>query len=267
MPSSETLVTFEVRDQAGWITLNEPGKGNPFNLDSVAALREAISAAVAADVGVVVLGAQGRSFSVGGDLAAFRSADDPSAYLAELTGALHEQVVSLMEMDAIVVAAVHGTAAGAGVAFATSADLVLAAESARFTLAYTKVGLSPDGGTSLLERVDRHASNAGAGAAQPRGLGQRRDGDGLRDPGPSRRRAPRRGGERRRPARRRLSLGSGGGEAAHPHRSHRLSGRDLGARVGNHGAERWHAGWPRRRGCLPREAACRLQPGRLKAKA
>lgn len=150
MPSSETLVTFEVRDQAGWITLNEPGKGNPFNLDSVAALREAISAAVAADVGVVVLGAQGRSFSVGGDLAAFRSADDPSAYLAELTGALHEQVVSLMEMDAIVVAAVHGTAAGAGVAFATSADLVLAAESARFTLAYTKVGLSPDGGTSLL---------------------------------------------------------------------------------------------------------------------
>ena len=150
MPSSEALVTFEVRDHAGWITLNEPGKGNPFNLDSVAALREAISAAEAADVGVVVLGAQGRSFSVGGDLAAFRSAADPSAYLAELTAALHEQVASLMEMDAIVVAAVQGTAAGAGVAFATSADLVLAAESARFTLAYTKVGLSPDGGTSLL---------------------------------------------------------------------------------------------------------------------
>jgi len=150
MPSSDALVTFEERDRAGWITLNQPEKGNPFNLDSVAALRDAIAAATAAHVGVVVLRAAGRSFSVGGDLASFRSADDPSAYLAELTGALHEQVVSLMEMDAIVVAAVQGTAAGAGVAFATCADLVLAAASARFTLAYTKVGLSPDGGTSLL---------------------------------------------------------------------------------------------------------------------
>jgi 2-(1,2-epoxy-1,2-dihydrophenyl)acetyl-CoA isomerase len=150
MAESTELVTFEVRGAAGWITLNQPEKGNPFNLESVASLADAIAQAKAADVGVVVLGAEGRSFSVGGDLSSFRAAPDPSAYLAELTQALHRQIIELMELDAVVVAAVQGTAAGAGVAFATSADLVVAAQSARFTLAYTKVGLSPDGGTSLL---------------------------------------------------------------------------------------------------------------------
>ena len=53
-------------------------------------------------------------------------------------------------MDAVVVSAVHGTAASAGVPLAAAADVVLAGASAQFTLAYTKIGLSPDGGSSLL---------------------------------------------------------------------------------------------------------------------
>jgi 2-(1,2-epoxy-1,2-dihydrophenyl)acetyl-CoA isomerase len=53
-------------------------------------------------------------------------------------------------MDAVVVSVVQGTAAGAGVSLAAAADLVIAAASARFTLAYTKIGFSPDGGSSLL---------------------------------------------------------------------------------------------------------------------
>jgi len=53
-------------------------------------------------------------------------------------------------MDAEVVSAVHGMAAGAGVPLAAAADVVLAGVSARFTCAYTKIGLSPDGGSSLL---------------------------------------------------------------------------------------------------------------------
>jgi 2-(1,2-epoxy-1,2-dihydrophenyl)acetyl-CoA isomerase len=150
MPAIEPMVTFEVRHGAGWITFNQPDKGNPFNLASVAALSEAVAQAQAADVGVVVLAAAGRSFSVGGDLAAFNDAPDPSAYLHELADALHREVAILMDLDAIVVSVVQGTAAGAGVAFAACADIVLAAEAARFTMAYTKVGLSPDGGSSLM---------------------------------------------------------------------------------------------------------------------
>jgi 2-(1,2-epoxy-1,2-dihydrophenyl)acetyl-CoA isomerase len=144
------LVRFELAHGAGWITLADPEHGNCFNLDSVADLRRAVAAARAADVGVVVVQAEGRSFSVGGDLAAFRSAEDPGAYLDDLAEALHREVSELMHLDAIVVAAVRGTAAGAGVAFAGCADLVIASESARFTMAYTRVGLTPDGGSSLL---------------------------------------------------------------------------------------------------------------------
>ena len=151
------LVSFEVRDGAGWITLNDAAHGNPFNLDSVADLRRAVASAKAADVGVIVIRAEGKSFSVGGDLGAFNEAADPGAYLDDLTNALHREVSELMHLDAIVISAVQGVAAGAGVAFAACADLVVASESARFTMAYTKVGVTPDGGSSLLvESIGRH---------------------------------------------------------------------------------------------------------------
>ena len=150
MAENEPMVTFEVREGVGWITFNQPDKGNPFNLESVAALSEAVAAARKADVGVVVLAAKGKSFSVGGDLASFNAAPDPAKYLDDLAEALHREVSELMRLDAIVVSVVQGTAAGAGVSFAAAADIVLATESARFTMAYTKVGLSPDGGSSLM---------------------------------------------------------------------------------------------------------------------
>ena len=68
MSDDVELVTIEIRDGAAWLTLNQPDAGNPFTIDSVAALRDAVSAARRADVGVVVVAARGRSFSVGGDL-------------------------------------------------------------------------------------------------------------------------------------------------------------------------------------------------------
>jgi 2-(1,2-epoxy-1,2-dihydrophenyl)acetyl-CoA isomerase len=150
MADSRKTVTFELRDGAGWITFTDPDRGNPFSKESVAELSAAIAEARKADVGVVVLAAEGRSFSVGGDLAAFNASEDPAKYLDDLAEALHREISELMHLDAIVVSVVQGTAAGAGVAFAAAADIVLAAESARFTMAYTKVGLSPDGGSSLM---------------------------------------------------------------------------------------------------------------------
>ena len=68
----------------------------------------------------------------------------------DLAETLHRTVSDLQRMDAVVVSAVQGMAAGAGVPLAAAADVVLAGASARFTLAYTKIGLSPDGGSSLL---------------------------------------------------------------------------------------------------------------------
>lgn len=143
-------VDLEVRDGVARITLDDPDNGNSFSAESVAAFARAVNGARAAEVGVVVLAARGPLFSVGGDLGAFERAPDPGAYVDDLAEALHRVVSELTRLDAIVVAVVRGMAAGAAVPLAAAADIVLAAESARFTLAYTKVGLTPDGGSSLL---------------------------------------------------------------------------------------------------------------------
>ena len=143
-------VTLEVRNGAAWITLNRPDAGNPLGTDCLDRLADAVVGARRADVGVVVLRARGPRFSVGGDLSEFGAAQDPEALVDNLAERLHRTVSELIRLDAIVVAAVHGVAAGAGVSLAAAADIVLAAESARFTLAYTRSGLSPDGGSSML---------------------------------------------------------------------------------------------------------------------
>src|SRR6201998_576252 len=104
-----------------------------------------------AAVRAVVLPGAGRNFSFGGDLRAMgtreRSLDD---HIRELTTSLHAAISHFVRMDAPVVAAVNGTAAGAGVGLVAMADLALCARSAQFNLAYTSVGLTPDAGTNFL---------------------------------------------------------------------------------------------------------------------
>ncbi len=147
---TETFVRYDHADGAAWITLAEPDRGNPLHPGSGAQLLAAVLRAKADRARVVVLRAEGRFFSVGGDLGGFGASDDPSALLLDLAEAAHRVIVELVRGDAIVVSAVQGTAAGIGFPLAAAADVVLAADSALFSLAYAKVGLSPDGGGSLL---------------------------------------------------------------------------------------------------------------------
>jgi 2-(1,2-epoxy-1,2-dihydrophenyl)acetyl-CoA isomerase len=102
-------------------------------------------------VRAVVLTGAGKNFCFGGDLrgmlAKGKSAD---AYLRELTTYLHEAISHFVRMDAPVIAAVNGTAAGAGVGLVAMADLAVCGAGAKFNLAYTGVGLTPDAGTSFL---------------------------------------------------------------------------------------------------------------------
>lgn len=145
-----SFVRYEHADGVARITLADGGNGNPLHLDSVAELHAAVRNAHRDGARVVVLSAEGRFFSVGGDLGAFAGAEDVGAFIDDLAEALHRVVSELVRSDAIVVTVVHGTAAGAGFPLAAVGDIVLAADSAKFSLAYTKVGLSPDGGSSLL---------------------------------------------------------------------------------------------------------------------
>ncbi|MCW2668171.1 MAG: enoyl-CoA hydratase [Frankiales bacterium] len=145
-----TSLRYEVRDGAAYLTLCQPDRGNPVDLTLARELRDAVTRARADDVRVVLLDHEGTAFSVGGDISAFGAAEDPSALITELANTLHEAVLGLTELDAVVVSVVRGTAAGAGFPLAAAADVVLASDAARFTLAYTRIGLTPDGGSSLL---------------------------------------------------------------------------------------------------------------------
>jgi 2-(1,2-epoxy-1,2-dihydrophenyl)acetyl-CoA isomerase len=145
-----SAVRYEQRDGIARIVLCDADRGNPLNAVAVGELAGAVRRARADDVHVVVLSSDGRAFSVGGDLAAFAASEDVEQMVDDLAEGLHRVISDLHRMDAVVVSVVSGTAAGAGVPLAAAADLVLAGASARFRLAYTGIGVTPDGGTSLL---------------------------------------------------------------------------------------------------------------------
>jgi len=145
-----SLVSYELTGGAARITMTAPDRGNPLDPQMAAELLRAVRRARADDARVVLLRSQGRAFSFGGDVGAFAAAEDREQLVDDLAETLHRTISDLHRMDAIVVSAVQGIAAGAGVPLAAAADVVLAGASARFTLAYTKIGLSPDGGSSLL---------------------------------------------------------------------------------------------------------------------
>ena len=125
-----------------------------FNAMSLELPRELSEAARECDtdpaVRAVIITGRGKAFSVGGDLASFKDAGDRVPYLLkEMTTHLHAAISRLARMSAPVIAAVNGPAAGAGMSLACSADMTLAARSAKFTMAYTAVGLTPDGSSTF----------------------------------------------------------------------------------------------------------------------
>lgn len=138
------------------ITLNRPDAGNAIDLALAEGLYDAATACTElSDVGAILLRGAGRHFCVGGDLRSFASqGEDIPRHLKDVTTPLHAALARLARSDAPVVAAVTGSAAGAGLSLACAADLVLVAASSQFLMAYTKVGLSPDGSASwYLPRV------------------------------------------------------------------------------------------------------------------
>ena len=146
----ETLVRLAVDDGVARITLARPEAGNAIDPALCRGLRRAAEACAAdPSVRAVLLAAEGRAFCVGGDLAAFEAAGaGRPQMLTDLAHDLHAAEQALREADAPVVCAVQGAAAGAGFSLAIGADIVIAAENASFTLAYTAIGLSPDGGAT-----------------------------------------------------------------------------------------------------------------------
>jgi enoyl-CoA hydratase/carnithine racemase len=135
------------------ITLNRPAAFNSIDL-SIAKKLEQLGAEVEAsdEIRVLVIEGNGRAFAAGGDLqtiGAAAAADTIAPVVGELLKHYHAFITTLRRMPKIVVSSVHGSAAGAGLSLAFMADLCIAAEDAKFTPAYAKLGVSPDGGGTV----------------------------------------------------------------------------------------------------------------------
>jgi len=146
------LLEFSVDAGIATITLNRPDAANAFNLTLATELNHAANRCQHdAGVRAVILCANGKLFSAGGDLGVMSEADDRvDAALKQLTDQLHSAISILMRMRAPLIVAVNGAAAGIGLSLALIGDITLASEKASFTLAYTAAGLSPDGASTYL---------------------------------------------------------------------------------------------------------------------
>jgi 2-(1,2-epoxy-1,2-dihydrophenyl)acetyl-CoA isomerase len=149
---STPSVQVETRGPVALVTINRPDSANTLNIEvGMDLLAAAMTCGRNPAVRAVVLTGAGRQFCFGGDLRAMASrGGSADAYLRELTGYVHSAISHFVRMDAPVIAAVNGTAAGAGVGLVAMADLAVCGKSSKFSLAYTGVGLTPDAGTSFL---------------------------------------------------------------------------------------------------------------------
>ena len=146
---AQPSVTYEVVGAIAWVRLNRPKALNAVNAD----LREALLAALKKaerdpDVKIVLLGAVGRAFCAGADLMEDKPADHTVE--EELLEGYRPVLEKITRMPQPVIGVAPGVAAGVGAAILMSCDLVMMAEQARIYMAFSAIGLVPDGGATWL---------------------------------------------------------------------------------------------------------------------
>lgn len=146
-------ILFSIEKNIAIITLNRPEKFNAFNREMALLLQEKLDACKDSAIRAVLITGAGKAFCAGQDLAEVTDPNGPG-----MERILHEHynplVTRIRKLEKPVVVAVNGVAAGAGANIALCCDIVLAARSASFIQAFSKIGLIPDsGGTHTLPRL------------------------------------------------------------------------------------------------------------------
>jgi len=146
-------ILFEIKDSIGAITLNRPDKLNSFNREMALLMQEKLDDCINSEVRCVYITGAGKGFCAGQDLSEVTGTDAPSFNII-LSEHYNPIVTRIRKLEKPVVAAVNGVAAGAGANIALCCDVVVAAESASFIQAFSKLGLVPDSsGTFVLPRL------------------------------------------------------------------------------------------------------------------
>lgn len=145
----ETL-QFTVAESIATISFNRPAAMNSFNkkmADELQVLTDQVR--VDRNIRAVVLNGAGKLFMAGGDLNFFNeNLDNMPSCVMDIVRALNASIINLMQMPKPVVASVHGSVAGVGISLMSACDLIIAADNTKFTMAYSGIGISPDGGAS-----------------------------------------------------------------------------------------------------------------------
>jgi 2-(1,2-epoxy-1,2-dihydrophenyl)acetyl-CoA isomerase len=151
----DRTVLIERKGQIAYLILNRPDALNTLNEDLAKSLRSATSA-LEFDEGIrcVVLKGTGSHFAAGGDIKFFKSlleqgSKERQSKIHELIQDVHSSIVSLRRMQKPVLASIEGAVAGFGISLVCACDLAIASKNSYFTLAYTHLGLSPDGGATF----------------------------------------------------------------------------------------------------------------------
>ena len=146
-------ILFEVKDSIGFITLNRPDKLNSFNREMALLMQEKLDECKNNEVRCVYITGTGKGFSAGQDLAEVVDPNGPG--MKKILSEHYNPIIKrIRELEKPVVAAVNGVAAGAGANIGLCCDIVIAAQSASFIQAFSKIGLISDSsGTYFLPRL------------------------------------------------------------------------------------------------------------------
>jgi len=144
-----SVVLEEYKDDVFTITLNRPDRKNAMDYDLLHGIYAALKNAEDQKAPFVVIRGSGKAFCSGGDIVAFKEAEDSEALIDAEAGVLHEGIRLIRNINAVVIAVIEGVAVGAGIGLALACDLSIATSNTIMNMGYRRIGLTPDGGGSI----------------------------------------------------------------------------------------------------------------------
>ncbi len=132
------------------ITLNRPEKKNAMNFNLLSALSESLKKAELQNPSFIVIRGSGKAFCSGGDIADFKDAKNKKTFIDAEAALFNESIKMIRKSSAIVIAVLEGVVIGAGAGLAAACDLAIAARKTIMNLGYRRIGLTPDGGGSII---------------------------------------------------------------------------------------------------------------------